>query len=1215
MEYNAVRYNDFESWDDHWRTSEIHREEEQYELRDDHALLDASTRMNNRKKPAYADGSTIDWLQEEAEERSRLHHLRSLRGLRGLLLPLLDSSRVWFIVVITGIGVGITGAWLDILVHWLSDLREGRCAYGFFYNQVVCCSGLDSGEVCTEWLTWSQWFGIRSILGQSMLQAFIYITLAIVFSSSAALLVLTYAPYAFHTGIPEIKAILGGYVLDEFLGPWTLLIKSLGLVLAVASGLSLGKEGPLVHVACCMIFLVSKLFKKHLPNEAQKRRLLAAAASAGISVAFGSPLGGVLFGLEELDTSANDSDVMWRGFVTSVIAAVSLQYIDPFGTSKLVLFQVTSVSDTWRAFELVPWLTLSIIGGVLGSFLIKLNVAAAVYRQRSYLHNYPILEVVCATAVTGCISYLIVFMRVQTSELVANLFQECDPSKGDYHGLCNPNALYENIFLLILTAIIKLCLTAVTFGMMVPAGIFLPTIAMGACLGRAMGLFVQGLHRAYPALWIFSTCPPDPTERCVSPGFYAIIGASAMLGGVTRMTISLVVILFELTGALSHVLPIMISVMVSKWVGDAFGKEGIYSRWIALRRYPWLPYVEYRDNGETAANIMVSFERLITIDAHRSTLQDLAKLVEEHDYHGYPAITPDKELIGYITRLKLKAAIDPLLSSLPDMYSRQTFTFVKEMASGSEPLSDLSELVDQAAIQLRKETPQELVVTMFQKMNMRYVFLTRFGSGRSVTSVRESLLSTRYIGHWSSTTEGLTRLSISKMSYQDEEDAYVNGNLDFLNPARSGMRRVSSGQSVKGRKSSTSLRGGPSLAQTLDDDAGHGMHSLAHELAVALMPEPSTDSKMLQEEFGIEFDEGAEGIDEQTDLSSEQGKSFIEELNGHGDSVLDSQLPSFAMEPPEVVLAAHFGTSATPNKRLTKQEVTQDPMDILAKDLESTDKFLAQLRQLDVDSGHSSSQPSIEKFASDIIRHINETVRDREGQVRELLEYEREFRKIAGDINGNDVLGQLDPLKEVGGLSDKAVSTDATRSDGRSLDVVLEDSRAHQRIYSNDWEMNPDDHLLGDDDVFDEEPESPTPMKDSFAALPSFSGPPTVPKIIPHVIHVRTLTRSLATSLTAISEHAQVNGAASADAGRKIRALKNKLSGWRSEWDSAELSRIKIERWEAGLPDDDSLVIGTSPRLNGKRIDARRVVEEHLKAFEVALADAGTKTQAIMARS
>ena len=94
---------------------------------------------------------------------------------------------------------------------------------------------------------------------------------------------------------------------------------------------------------------------------------------------------------------------------------------------------------------------------------------------------------------------------VQTSELVANLFQECDPTKGDYHGLCksddlslhhvrlshqknSPTATRQNIFLLILTALMKMALTAWTFGMSIPAGIFLPTIAIGACLGRAMGL-------------------------------------------------------------------------------------------------------------------------------------------------------------------------------------------------------------------------------------------------------------------------------------------------------------------------------------------------------------------------------------------------------------------------------------------------------------------------------------------------------------------------------------------------------------------------------------------------------------------------------------------------------------------------------------------------------------------------------------------------------
>ncbi|TFK51880.1 hypothetical protein OE88DRAFT_1658562 [Heliocybe sulcata] len=634
--------------------------------------------------------------------------------------------KMWFVIVATGIGVGVAGAWLDVLVKWLGDLREGRCSYGFFYNQVACCSGLDPGEICTEWRTWSEWFRIHSILGQSLLQSLVYMALAVAFAGSAAILVQSYAPYAFHTGIPEIKAILGGYVLDAFLSPWTLLIKGIGLALSVASGLSLGKEGPLVHVACCMAYNLSGVFQQFRNNEAQKRKLLAAAAAAGVSVAFGSPLGGVLFGLEELETFSNENDVIWRGFVTSVIAAVSLQYVDPFGTAKLVLFQVTSGSDTWRAFELVPWLFLGVVGGVLGSLLIKLNVAAAVYRRNSVLHEWPVLEVIGVSAITAAVSYLVVFLRVQSSELVANLFQECDANKGDYHGLCNPVAMWRNIFLLLLTAVVKIGLTAWTFGMMVPAGIFLPTIAIGASLGRAVGLLTQGLYRAHPTAWVFSSCPPDPTVRCISPGFYAVVGASAMLGGVTRMTISLVVILFELTGALSHVLPIMISVMVSKWVGDAFGEGGIYSAWIAMRRYPWIPSVEYRDKGEIAAHMMKPVQELVVIENRGCTLKDLDLMMKTHQFHGFPVIQ-EGLLLGYVMRDKLNISLESYFTGM-NASSRleRPCSFLPVRADRSETL-DLSPILETSVFQLRKEVPQELVINMFQKLNLRHIVFTQSG--------------------------------------------------------------------------------------------------------------------------------------------------------------------------------------------------------------------------------------------------------------------------------------------------------------------------------------------------------------------------------------------------------------------------------------------------------------------------------------------------------
>ncbi|GJE98065.1 Cl-channel protein [Phanerochaete sordida] len=682
----------------------------------------------------YAEGTTIDWHREEAAERERRRTLRAERGLRGVLAPVADSARTWLVIVLTGLGIGVAGAWLDVLVRWLGDLREGRCTYGFFYNQVACCSGLDPGEVCTEWKTWSEYLRVSSILGQSLLQAWIYIALAIMFAGSAAVLVVTYAPYAFHTGIPEIKAILRGYVFDAFLSPWTLLIKALGLALAVASGLSLGKEGPLVHVSCCLAFLLSRIFRlQH--NESQKRKLLAAAAAAGVSVAFGSPLGGVLFGLEELDTFAfsNESDVLWRGFVTSVIAAVSLQYIDPFGTSKLVLFEVSgAVGDTWRAFELIPWMLLAIVGGVVGTLLIRLNAAAAVYRRNSAIHDWPVLEVVSFAALTGAVCYLVVFLRVQTSELVANLFQECDATKGDYHGLCNPTALWHNVFLLILTAAVKVLLTAWTFGMMVPAGIFLPTIAIGACFGRAVGLLTQGLQRAYPDAPIFSSCPPDASIRCISPGFYAVVGAAAMLGGVTRMTVSLVVIMFELTGALSHVLPIMISVVVSKWVADALGRDGIYTVWIAMRRYPWLPPGEHRDSGQTAAQIMTPAPDLVVLrDGAPRSVAELLAFARAHRFHGLPVVAgEDDMLVGFVVREKLRAYLERLTTEEPDgaLNADRGWTFVRgAAAAGGGERVDLAPLLDPATLQLRKDVPLQLVVNMFQKMNLRHVLFSQEG--------------------------------------------------------------------------------------------------------------------------------------------------------------------------------------------------------------------------------------------------------------------------------------------------------------------------------------------------------------------------------------------------------------------------------------------------------------------------------------------------------
>ena len=100
------------------------------------------------------------------------------------------------------------------------------------------------------------------------------------------------------SGIPEIKTILSGFVIPHFLDFKVLVVKAVGAVFAVATGMCLGKEGPFVHISTCVSYLVGMCFPKYRENSRKMRELLSAGCSAGLSVAFGAPIGGVLFSYE-----------------------------------------------------------------------------------------------------------------------------------------------------------------------------------------------------------------------------------------------------------------------------------------------------------------------------------------------------------------------------------------------------------------------------------------------------------------------------------------------------------------------------------------------------------------------------------------------------------------------------------------------------------------------------------------------------------------------------------------------------------------------------------------------------------------------------------------------------------------------------------------------------------------------------------------------------
>lgn len=82
-------------------------------------------------------------------------------------------------------------------------------------------------------------------------------------------------------------------------------------------------------------------------------------------------------------------------------------------------------------------------------------------------------------------------------------------------------------------------------------------MAIGASFGRMVGILVQALHERFPHARFFRACEPD--IPCITPGTYAFLGAGAALSGIMHITVSVVVIMFELTGALEYILPTMVS--------------------------------------------------------------------------------------------------------------------------------------------------------------------------------------------------------------------------------------------------------------------------------------------------------------------------------------------------------------------------------------------------------------------------------------------------------------------------------------------------------------------------------------------------------------------------------------------------------------------------------------------------------------------------------
>uniref|UniRef100_A0A9J8D4G0 Chloride channel, voltage-sensitive 5a n=1 Tax=Cyprinus carpio carpio TaxID=630221 RepID=A0A9J8D4G0_CYPCA len=514
----------------------------------------------------YEDFNTIDWVREKSKDRDRHREIatKSKESTLALMKSISDAFSGWLLMLLVGLMAGALAGGIDISAHWMTDLKEGVCLNGFWFNHEHCCwnsneTTFQERDKCPNWKSWAELIvGTNDGPFAYIMNYLMYVCWALLFSFLAVSLVRAFAPYACGSGIPEIKTILSGFIIRGYLGKWTLMIKTITLVLAVSSGLSLGKEGPLVHVACCCGNILCHLFTKYRRNEAKRREVLSAAAAVGVSVAFGAPIGGVLFSLEEVSYYF-PLKTLWRSFFAALVAAFTLRSINPFGNSRLVLFYVEFHSP-WHLLELIPFILLGIFGGIWGAFFIRANIAWCRRRKTTRLGHYPVLEVLVVTAVTALLAFPNSYTRMSTSELISELFNDCGLL--DSSQLCNyanvsvtkisSDALpdrpagpdvYTAMWQLSLALVFKMLITVVTFGMKVQ-GIFLSFIH------PSKSFFLSSIHSSFLS----------SSNQSIHPSFLSLLHTSIL------PSLHLFMLPFLLSICPSIILPSILSSILSIFI-------------------------------------------------------------------------------------------------------------------------------------------------------------------------------------------------------------------------------------------------------------------------------------------------------------------------------------------------------------------------------------------------------------------------------------------------------------------------------------------------------------------------------------------------------------------------------------------------------------------------------------------------------------------------
>lgn len=351
------------------------------------------------------------------------------------------------------------------------------------------------------------------------------------FAGAAGFFTVRYCPEAKGSGIPHVKAVLMNIRRFRWLN--VAVTKFVGGFLAIAAGLSLGREGPTVHIGAAVGNGVAA--KLDIPRRSY-RTLIAAGAGAGLTAAFNAPLAGFLFVLEELQRELTPTT-----YGTALIASVCADAV-----TRLFLGQSTSfhiVGYDAPSLSLLPWiLLLGCIAGAIGilfnrSLIAGLNIAGNLGWWKA--------------AVVGVVSGIFV---IYVPEITGGGHHVAETVLSGNHREIG------GMTILVLLLFGKLFFTAASYAAGVPGGIFAPMLVIGAFTGLLYG---EALHMLVPSLEINSAA-------------FGVIGMAALFSASVRAPLTGIVLIVEMTGNYEQLYALIVASLVAYLLAEAFKIEPIY---------------------------------------------------------------------------------------------------------------------------------------------------------------------------------------------------------------------------------------------------------------------------------------------------------------------------------------------------------------------------------------------------------------------------------------------------------------------------------------------------------------------------------------------------------------------------------------------------------------------------------------------------------------